>query len=99
MTCKIDERIYTHKRRARHATAVQFTEHNAEQIIQLMRDIGSTAEMYKGATDMILVRNRVPDGLNPAVYTLYVGDWLVKGENGATKRYSDSQFKIKYEEI
>ena len=90
----------THKRRARHAEALQFNADNIQVMLAKLRQTdGCSAEQYKGSPDMILVRNTISDGMNPGIYTLYVGDWLVTGENGITKSYSDQEFKIKYEEL
>lgn len=90
----------THKRRARHAEALQFNDANIQDVLaKLHQTEGCTAEPYKGNTGMILVRNTISDGMNPGIYTLYVGDWLVTGENGEMKHYSDYQFKIKYETL
>ena len=90
----------THKRRARHAEALQFSEANVTDVLAKLRQTdGCSAEQYKGSPDMILVRNTISDGMNPGIYTIYVGDWLVTGENCKMKHYSDYQFNIKYESL
>ena len=90
----------THKRRARHAEALQFNADNIQVMLDKLHTIdGVSAQAYKGNDRMILVRQDTGSPYMQSIYTLYTGDWLVTGENGLTKRYTDDQFLIKYEVI
>ena len=92
--------IATHKRRARHAEAMQFTADNIQVMLDKLHTIdGVSAKAYKGNNQMIMVRQGNGLPYMQTIYTLHTGDWLVTGENGLTKRYTDDQFKIKYEVI
>ena len=90
----------THKSRARHAEALQFTNDNIQVMLDKLHTIdGVSAQAYKGNNRMILVRQDAGSPYMQSIYTLYIGDWLVPGENGLTKRYTDAQFLIKYESL
>jgi hypothetical protein len=43
--------------------------------------------------DLLMVR------LNNEIFTLKVGDWMVKGENGEVKHYTNEIYHIKYQGI
>jgi hypothetical protein len=64
---------------------------NTQVVIDILLASGVEASRY--GPDHIMVRhgNRID--------TLVVGSWVVRGENGAIKCYSDEQFKVKYEAL
>ena len=91
---------FTHKRIGRKAVCLQFTDATVDKALDILNnDDDYAAEVHKCNPDILLVRNRNPTPSSPRIFTLCAGDWLVIGENGITRRYTDEQFKIKYETL
>ena len=81
---------YTHQKRPYRALAVQFTDYNAEEVMAVLKSNGADPHEY-GEYIMIRFKN--------GIETISVGSWVVVGENGSVKCYSDETFNIKYERI
>jgi len=88
---------YTHRKRAYHATCVQYDGWNTEQLLDLLNDEKIQAVPY--GTEGIMIRFSEPEAGQKVIDTISVGWWVVIGENGAKKCYDDQTFKIKYEEV
>lgn len=86
---------HTHRKKAYTAECMQWNTHSdKDNIIQTLQDHGYEVTQY-GHCIMI----RYNDGRDEnSIDTMYIGDWLVTGENGNIKRYTDDVFNIKYEE-
>lgn len=80
---------YTHKKRQYNAHAVQWTQNNLVDVQAML----PSAEISK-VGDVAFIRY-APGECN----VMKSLDWIVKGENGDIKIYSDDIFHIKYEEI
>lgn len=76
----------THQKRPYKARCVQWVGINTEEIVSLLKDVQPWGDylMY-----------RYPNGVG----TLRMGDWVVVGENGQVKCYTDAVFRIKYEKL
>ena len=75
----------SHRKRAYKADAIQWDGTNTEVVF----DAYPGAELF--GSRHIMVRHA--EGIS----TLNIGDWVVRGENGEVKSYSDDVFKVKYE--
>lgn len=80
--------IPTHRKRAYHAQAVQWVGVNVNEVREMFR---REVEFHL-RPQMLMIRFEPGE-----VRTLSISDWIVKGENGTVKCYTDEQFKIKYE--
>ena len=97
MSCKLDSvEGYTHRKRPYYAKAVQLTENNKDHVIELLKSIGGYATRYG---DQLMVRFGNPPPTQRAIDMMSIGDWVVKGENGASKVYTNKIFHIKYEAL
>lgn len=76
----------THQKRAYCAECVQWDGMNTSEVLGLFEDATTWKEYL-----MI----RYGDG----IATLQIGWWVVTGENGVVKCYSDEVFRVKYEEL
>lgn len=100
MSCKLDNlQGYTHRKRPYYAQATQLTKYNIQDMVHWIQATNreATASLYDGGKIMVRFANPLPRQCTPNV--MNVGDWLVIGENGIAKLYTDEQFKIKYEEL
>lgn len=100
MSCKLDNLGgYTHRKKPYHAIATQLSKYNIDAMVELIQATNREASATRYGTEAIMVRfaNPLPRQCTPAV--MEVTDWLVVGENGVAKLYSDEQFKIKYEAL
>ena len=90
---------YTHRKRPYYAKALQLTAHNFDLIINTILATNKEASASRYGADAIMVRfvNPLPRQCTPD--TMRVGDWVVTGENGVTKVYTQEQFSIKYEAL
>ena len=80
---------YTHKKRPYLAHAIQWDESNLESIAAML----PKAEVQMvGRVAFIRYEPGECDIMRPR-------DWIVKGENGDVKLYSDDIFRVKYEEV
>ena len=93
--------MYNCRKRQYYATAVQFTEANEAEVLALLNNKTTYASMYivRDELRQIMVRFSKPAPGQRMIDTLDAGSWVVTGENGAVKCYTDEQFKIKYEEV
>lgn len=82
---------YTHQKRPYRAHAVQWTGDNYAKVEVLF--LG--ADAYLSLHDRHHIIVRFPHRLD----TLSPGWWVVVGENGEVKCYSDEVFSTKYEEM
>ena len=73
-------------KRTYRGTCVQWDGNNIQELSELMTDDSKLVQY-----DM-LVMVRI-DGL---IYTLKPTDWVVRGENGMVKHYTDDVYNIKY---
>lgn len=90
---------YTHKKRPYHATCVQWTGDNFEQVKAMFGDSFGTLEPYCPRS-IGVVSKVVFIRFEPGECTVMRPfDWAVKGENGDVKIYSDDIFHVKYEEL
>ena len=97
MSCKLDVfEGYTHRKRPYYAKAVQLTENNKAHVIELTKSIGGYATRFG---DQLMVRFANPRPRQYTPDTMSIGDWIVEGENGVSKVYTDEAFKVKYEEL
>jgi hypothetical protein len=97
MSCKLDSiEGYTHRKRPYYAKAVQLTENNKDHVIELTKSIGGYATRFG---DQLMVRFDTPRPRQYTPDTMSIGDWIVEGENGVSKVYTDEAFKVKYEEL
>ena len=77
------------KKRPYFAMAVQWGGGNYDEVANMLHS-GKCFPDHP-VSGAILVRTG--DG----IFTLFPTDWAVRGENGVTKRYTDVQFRTKYE--
>ena len=98
MTCKLEAKgkHFTHQKRPYRATAVQFTNTNAEHILTILNQ---NAEALKYGPTEIMIRFAVPMQGRKLIDVITHGDWVVTGENDEVKVYTNEQFKLKYEEL
>jgi hypothetical protein len=82
---------YTHRKRAYHANAIQWKETNLGEVLDALRGAGLSAVWH--APNHVMIR----DG--SSIETIEPGYWVVRGENGQVKTYTDTVFKTKYEEV
>lgn len=78
---------FNYQKRSYRAACVRWTGDNSAEIIGLFDNAHVFREEY------IVIR--LPGG----VHTLRVGDWVIKGEDGAARFYTHEVFSIKYEAI
>jgi hypothetical protein len=100
MSCKLDNlEGYTHRKHPYYAKAIQLTAHNRDEIIAVVRATNKEAIASTYGEDALMVRfaNPLPRQCSPD--TMYAGDWVVTGENGVTKIYTNEAFNIKYEKV
>jgi hypothetical protein len=88
MTSTTVPQEYTHQKRPYRAMAIQFNETNVEEVMSVIRTNGAEPHEY-GEYIMI----RFPNGIE----MISIGSWVVVGENGDVKCYSNDVFHIKYE--
>jgi len=93
---------YTHRKRAYHANAIQWKETNLGEVLDALRGAGLSAVWH--APNHIMIRSYTPiNTLAPpggrTIETIEPGCWVVRGENGQVKTYTDTVFKTKYEEV
>lgn len=71
------------------ADCIQWTGDNFDEIAIMMvaHDVSRYGDRY------VMIRHKT------GISTLDIGGWVVRGENGYVKTYSDRVFKIKYEII
>ncbi len=81
----------THQKRAYRARALQWDGTNTLDIIDALRHEHVTR--LDEHPEYLIIRHA------PHISCLSLGDWVVVGENGAVKTYTDVVFKTKYEEI
>ena len=91
--------MYNCRKRQYYATAVQLTPDSETQVLALLNNATTHTTVHEGQTRCVMVRFSAPAPGQKAIDTLNFGSWVVTGENGEVKCYSDEQFKIKYEEI
>jgi hypothetical protein len=97
MSCKLDNiEGYTHRKHPYYAKAVQLTEHNKDHVIELLKSTGGYATRYG---DQLMVRFDNPPPTQRAIDMMSIGGWIVEGENGTSKVYTDEAFKVKYEAL
>lgn len=94
---------FTHKKRPYKAFAIQWNGHNTDDVFELLSPFASVCIHKYGkeetSNEYIMIRfNDKLDG-RPSIYTMSIGEWVVMGENGKTKCYTDEVFKVKYEEL
>ena len=77
--------MFTHMKRPYRAQAIQWDSSNTSEIMQML---SSTSRLYNGK---LMLKHK-----NGDFSTLSPTDWVVKGENGEVKRYSDEVFNTKY---
>lgn len=82
------------KKRSYHAFATQFTGTNSEEILGILKHPNIDCEVRP---DCIMIRIEYPEKNFRSIDTLFVGWWVVVGENGAVKFYDDETYRIKYE--
>jgi hypothetical protein len=79
---------FTHRKRAYHAHAIQWDGNNLEELRELLDNVQVHDDEH------LMVRH----AQGPlTIQTLKVGDWVVQGENGVVKCYTDEVFRTKYE--
>ena len=88
---------YTHEKIPYYAHAVQWKGSNTEEILTLLNNRDTYATRY--GIHQIMVRFSHPAEGQRSIDTLDAGSWVVTGENGTVKCYTDEQFKTKYREI
>lgn len=71
------------------ATAIQWDGHNFNQVCEMLEPAGCEVDLY--GEDMIMLRSA------EGIKTLRLGDYVVRGENGSVKTYTDKIFTTKYE--
>lgn len=91
--------MYNCRKRQYYAKAVQLTPDNEAQVLAILNNGTTRTTIYEGQSRCLIVRFSAPTPGQRAVDTLNFGNWVVTGENGEVKCYSDKQFKIKYEEV
>ena len=98
MTCKLDAeaRGFTHQKRPYCANAVQFTNTNTEHILTILNQ---NAEALKYGPTEIMIRFAEPMQGRKLIDVIKHGDWVVTGENGNIKIYTNESFYIKYEKF
>ena len=79
---------FTHQKRPYRANCIQFTKDTLSSILALFDNSESLRD-----GEYILIRTL------KGITCLQKGDWIVTGENGESKFYTDGTFKIKYKEI
>jgi hypothetical protein len=80
----VERAAYTHQKRPYRAKCLQWDGTNAaalDDVLQHLTEHGSE----------LLIRH------HGMIETLRVGDWVVTGENGEVKCYTDEVFRVKYE--
>lgn len=88
---------YTHEKVPYYASAVQWTGQNDKEVLALLNNRDTYATRY--GLYQIMVRFSHPAEGQKMIDTLDAGSWIVTGENGQVKCYTDKQFNIKYREI
>lgn len=79
---------YTHQKKPYQAKCVQWDGNNVNAIRQLvMMDV-----VQHGASYLAIRHENTISTISP-------GWWVVKGENGQVKCYSDEAFRVKYQDI
>ena len=86
-----------YRKRAYHADAIRLSEETKSQVLYLLNDKVAYAVPY-GPLE-IMVRFSEPAEGRKLIDTIAYGDWVVTGENGLVKVYTDEQFHSKYEVI
>lgn len=79
---------FTHKRIARFAHCIQFSDKTTQEILTIL---GPEASLYDKTYIVIRAQDKI--------YTLRMGDWVIIGENCKIKVYKEEEFRTKYENI
>lgn len=79
---------YTHQKKPYQAECLQWDGNNVNEIRRL-----SIAEITQHGASYLVIRHE------NTLSTLSPGWWVVKGENGQVKCYSDEVFRVKYQAI
>lgn len=78
---------FNYQKRPYRAMCVQWNGDNAADIIGML----DSAHVFR--EEFIVVRQP------GRMHTLRLGDWVLKGEDGAARFYTNENFKIKYEAV
>lgn len=80
----------THQKHPYHAECIQWNGSNLEQVMELLPQ----------PTELTVRHEWLTIRFSPGeVKALHYGEWVVRGENGVVKCYSDEQFNVKYQAI
>jgi len=85
---------YTHQKHPYRAHAIQWDGKNTEEVIEVLTSAGADVQPH-----MECLMLRYKDRVNLNIDTMKITDWIVRGENGMVKCYTDKVFNEKYEEI
>lgn len=78
---------FNYQKRPYRAVCVQWNGDNADEIINMLEDAQVFREEY------IVVRHQ------GGMHTLRLGDWVISGEDGTARFYTNEVFSIKYEGV
>ena len=85
--------MFTHQKRPYRANAIQWTGDNTQAVFDALK--GFSKDVYPSVYNDNHIYIRHEHG----VTVIGKGWWVVTGENGDVKLYSDSVFNVKYERI
>ena len=94
--CGLGEKMipnYTHERIPRRAECLQWDGKNTDEILGFLAKNSIIGELYRG-NEYILIKQ---DGC--IATSIRHGIWILKGEDGVIRYYSDSQHKLMYRPI
>ena len=94
--CGLGEKMipnYTHERIPRRADCLQWDGKNTDEILGFLAKNSIIGELYRG-NEYILIKQ---DGC--IATSIRHGIWILKGEDGVIRYYSDSQHKLMYRPI
>jgi hypothetical protein len=80
--------MFTHQKRPYKALAIQWNGSNAEEVASLLK------VEFRWYNDHLMLKHE-----NGDFSTLKQSDWIVRGENGEVKTYTDYTFITKYTEV
>ena len=82
--------MFTHQKKPCRAICVQYNGSNNDEVFSLLSAGGFSVERMG---EYIILRKE------EHLKAITAGEWVVQGENGAVKTYSDSEFNVKYTKL
>lgn len=88
--------IFTHQKKSYLAICLRWNGNNTDDVINLIKSSGAAADIFN---DSIMIRWQDSLNYKCSIETMYIGDWVRKGENNVLKIMKDPEFQLKYEPI